>query len=139
MKIQYVAVDGKIFYTPQDCEKYEDSLKDAKSKDISFLSGVCHFFDSFGKGIPLTLAVEETNIYGVRIDPGQLALDQITDVLGAFNRCFDNIYSALVGSGFQYNGEVILIYDWTGEGVGWQEIDFEKKEFLDIVNKVIGK
>lgn len=139
MKIQYVAVDGKIFNAPQDCEKYEASLDDAKNKDISFLSGVCHFFDSSGKEIPLTLAVEETSIYGVRIDPGQLTPDQIPDVLGAFGRCFDDIYFALSGSDFQYSGEVILIYDWTGDGAGWQEIDFEKKEFLEFVNKVVSK
>lgn len=139
MKIQYIAVDGKVFDTPQACEKYEDSLKDAKSKDISFLSNVCHFFDSSGKEIPLTLAVEEANIYGVRIDPGQLALDQIPDVLGVFERYFDDIYFALAGSDFQYNGEVTLVYDWTGNGLSWQEIDFEKREFLDFVNKVVSK
>lgn len=139
MTTQFVAVDGKIFYNPQDCEKYEASLDDAKNKDINFLSSVCHFFDSYGKEIPLTLAVEEANICGVRIDPGQLTPDQIPDVLGAFRRCFDDIYFALSGSDFQYNGEVILIYDWTGDGAGWQEIDFEKKEFLEFVNKVVGK
>ena len=51
---------------------------------------------------------------------------------------FDDLYFALTESNFQTNCEVILVYDWTGDGRDWFEIDYEKQEWFKFVSAVLG-
>ena len=65
--------------------------------------------------------------------------DEVDDVMTIFGKHFDDLYVALVSSGFQTNCEVILVYDWTGNGRNWFEIDCEKQEWFEFVSAVLGQ
>jgi hypothetical protein len=46
MKVQYVANDGKVFDDDDECEKYEDALRDAALKGTTFtFEEVCKFLN----------------------------------------------------------------------------------------------
>lgn len=137
MKVKYIADDGTIFDTPEACQEHENKVNKAETEDVKLLNGICRFFDSSGREIHLTTMFEEGQIYGLRIDAVRLTHDQIPDVMQAFGRHFDDLYYALEASSFQDDGEVTLVYDWTGNSNGWREIDYEKKEFLLFVKKVL--
>ena len=137
MKIQYVSEDGVVFNTKDECEAHEKSINRASEADAQFLNNICHFYDSHGKEISITTLFEEGSIYGLRIDAVRLTSDQIPDVMQAFGRHFDDLYYALEASSFRDDGEVVLVYDWTGNSNGWKEIDYEQKEWFLFLKKVL--
>lgn len=134
IKTSYVAEDGTIFDTEEECVKYESRKNKQISDEVALLNRVCKFFDSTGKQFLIDSRFKETDVYGINI---KCPADEVGDVMTALGNHFDDLYYALQASDFQINSEVILVYDWTGSGDGWLEIDYEKQEWFSMVNKVM--
>lgn len=135
IKTSYVADDGTEFDTESKCRDYEAKTSKVIADELAVMHRVCKFFGSEGKQIQLDYRFNESDVYGVRIN---CSANEVDDVMTIFGKHFDDLYFALASSGFQTNCEVILVYDWTGSGHGWVEIDYEKQEWLNMANKVMG-
>lgn len=135
IKTSYVADDGTEFDTESKCRDYEAKTSKVIADELAVVHRVCRFFNSEGKQIQLDYRFNESDVYGVRIN---CSANEVDDVMTIFGKHFDDLYFALASSGFQTNSEVILVYDWTGSGDGWIEIDYEKQEWFSMVNKVMG-
>ena len=134
IKTSYVADDGTIFNTEKECMEYESRKNKQISDEVAILNRVCKFFDSTGKQFLIDSRFKETDVYGINI---KCLADEVDDVMTALGNHFDDLYYALLASDFQTNSEAILVYDWTGSGDGWIEIDYEKQEWFSMVNKVM--
>lgn len=134
IKTTYVADDGTIFETEAECVEYEVKKNKRIADEVAFLNRVCKFFDSSGKQFLIDHKFNEADVYGINL---KCPADEVDDVQAVFGNHFDSLYYALEGSDFQTNCEVILVYDWTGSCCGWTEIDYEKQEWITMVNKVI--
>lgn len=135
IKTSYVADDGTEFDTESKCRDYEAKTSKIIADELAVMHRVCKFFDSEGKQIQLDYRFNESDVYGVRIN---CSANEVDDVMTIFGKHFDDLYFALASSGFQTNCEVILVYDWTDSGHGWIEIDYEKQEWFNMANKVMG-
>lgn len=136
VKTSYVADDGTEFDTEEECMKYESKKNKQISDEVAILNRVCKFFDSSGKQFLIDSKFKETDVYGINI---KCPADEVDDVMTIFGKHFDDLYFALASSGFQTNSEVILVYDWTGSGYSWIEIDYEKQEWFKFVSAVLGQ
>lgn len=136
IKTSYVADDGTEFDTESKCRDYEAKTSKIIADELAIVHRVCKFFNSEGKQIQLDYRFNESDMYGVRIN---CSANEVDDMMAIFGKHFDDLYFALASSGFQTNSEVILVYDWTGSGDGWIEIDYEKQEWFSMVNKVMGR
>ena len=134
IKTSYVADDGTEFDTENKCRDYEAKTSKVIADELAVMHRVCKFFNSEGKQIQLDYQFNESDVYGVRIN---CSADEVDNVMTIFGKHFDDLYFALASSNFQTNSEVILVYDWTGSGDGWLEIDYEKQEWFSLVNKVM--
>jgi hypothetical protein len=135
IKTSYVADDGTIFSTEEECVEYEARKNKQITDEVALLNRVCKFFDSSGKQFLIDNKSRETDVYGINI---KCPADEVDDVMTVLGNHFDDLYYALEASDFQTNSEVVLVYDWTGSGHGWLEIDYEKQEWFNMVNKVMG-
>ncbi len=136
IKTSYVADDGTEFDTESKCRDYEARTSKIIADELAVVHRVCKFFDAEGNQISLDYRFNESDVYGVRI---HCPADEVDDVMTIFGNHFDDLYFALEGSSFQTNCEVILVYDWTGNGGGWSEIDYEKQEWFKFVSAVMGQ
>lgn len=136
IKTSYVADDGTEFDTESKCRDYEAKTSKVIADELAAVHRVCKLFNSEGKQIQLDYRFNESDVYGVRIN---CPADEVDDVMTIFGKHFDDLYFALESSNFQTNCEVILVYDWTGNGAGWSEIDDEKKEWFKLVSAVLGQ
>lgn len=134
IKMSYVADDGTIFKTEQECVEYEARKLKKDAETAALLNRVCKFYRSEGERFQIDTTFKETDIYGINL---KCSVDEIEKVMSAFGSHFDDLYFALEASDFQCNGEAILVYDWTGSGHGWTEVDCEKQEWFSMVNKVM--
>ena len=134
IKTSYVADDGTEFDTESKCRDYEAKTSKVIADELAVVHRVCKFFNSEGKQIQLDYRFNESDVYGVRIN---CSANEVDDIMTIFGKHFDDLYFALASSDFQTNSEVILIYDWTGSGDGWLEIDYEKQEWFSMINKVM--
>ena len=134
IKTSYVADDGTIFSTESECVEYESRKSKQIADEVALLNRVCKFFDSSGSQFLIDGKFRETDVYGININ---CPVDEVDDVMTVLGNHFDDLYYALESSDFQTNSEVILVYDWTGSGHGWIEIDYEKQEWFSMVNKVM--
>ena len=135
IKTSYVADDGTIFSTESECVEYESRKNKQIADEVALLNRVCKFFDSSGNQFLIDNKFRETDVYGINI---KCPADEVDDVMTVLGNHFDDLYYALEASDFQTSSEVILAYDWTGSGHGWFEIDYEKQEWLSMINKVMG-
>lgn len=136
IKTSYVADDGTEFDTESKCRDYEAKTSKVIADELAVVHRVCKFFNSEGKQIQLDYRFNESDVYGVRIN---CPADEVDDVMTIFGKHFDDLYFALADSGFQTNCEAILVYDWTGNGGGWSEIDCEKQEWFKFIFAVMGQ
>ena len=134
IKMSYVADDGTIFKTEQECVEYEARKLKKDVETATLLNRVCKFYCSKGNRFQIDTTFKETDIYGVNL---KCSVDEIEEVMSAFSSHFDDLYFALEASDFQCYGEAILVYDWTGSGRGWMEIDYEHQEWFSMVAKVM--
>lgn len=134
IKMSYVADDGTIFPTEQECVEYETRKLKKDVETATFLNRVCKFYRSEGDRFQIDTTFKETDIYGVNLD---CPVEEIEEVMSAFGSHFDDLYFALEASDFQCDGKAILVYDWTGNGRGWIEVDLEQQEWFNMVAKVI--
>ena len=134
IKMSYVADDGTIFKTEQECVEYEARKLKKDVETATLLNRVCKFYCSKGNRFQIDTTFKETDIYGVNL---KCSVDEIEEVMSAFSSHFDDLYFALEASDFQCDGEAILVYDWTGSGRGWTEIDYEQQEWFSMVAKVM--
>ena len=134
IKMSYVADDGTIFKTEQECVEYETRKLKKDVETATLLNRVCKFYRSEGDRFQIDTTFKETDIYGVNL---KCSVDEIEEVMSAFGSHFDDLYFALKASDFQCDGEAILVYDWTGSGRGWMEIDLEHQEWFSMVAKVM--
>lgn len=135
IKTSYVADDGTPFDTEAECVAYEASKNRQIGEEVKLLNRVCKFFTSTGRQFEIDSTFNEHEIYGVNI---HCSTDEVDDVMVAFSNHFDDLYFALKQSDFETNSEVVLAYDWTGNCSGWAEIEYDKKEWLSFVQKVLG-
>ena len=136
IKTSYVADDGTEFDTESKCRDYEAKTSKAIADELAVVHHVCKFFNSEGKQIQLDYRFDESDVYGVRIN---CPAEEVNKVMTIFGKHFDDLYFALADSGFQTNCEVILVYDWTGDGRDWFEIDDEKQEWFKFIFAVMGQ
>lgn len=136
IKTSYVADDGTVFNTESECRDYEARTSKIIADELAVVHRVCKFFNTDGKQISLDYRFKETDVYGVRIN---CPADEVDDVMTIFGKHFDDLYFALESSDFQTNCEVVLVYDWTGDGRGWTEIDYEKQEWFKFISAVMGQ
>lgn len=134
IKMSYVADDGTVFKTEQECVEYETRKLKKDVETVTLLNRVCKFYRSEGDRFQIDTTFKETDIYGINL---KCSVDEIEEVMSAFDSHFDDLYFALESSDFQCDGEVILVYDWTGSGRGWMEIDLEHQEWFSMVAKVM--
>ena len=134
IKTSYVANDGTEFDTESKCRDYEARTSKIIADELAVVHRVCKFFNAEGKQIQLDYRFDESDVYGVRIS---CPAEEANKVMTIFGKHFDDLYFALEGSNFQTNCEVILVYDWTGSGRGWMEIDLEHQEWFCMVAKVM--
>lgn len=135
MKIKYEAKDGRVFFDEASCLAYEAKLDKEQSEAMATLNRLCKFFDTDGNRFFLDDKENpEANIYGVVI---KNCTDEERDtILYMFGQLFDYLYQALSGSDFDYNNEVILIYDWTSNQ-GWTELNWERQDYHKFITKVL--
>lgn len=138
MKPIFRADDGTLFDTAEECLAHEQYLDRRSWEQCQLLNRGCQFFTSKGSRFILDTHFKESEIYGIHIPEGAYSPDEWDEVQQAFDDHFDNLKYALASSDFGINGCVILVYDWTDNCVGWTEIDYDKKEFLCFVKKVMG-
>lgn len=136
IKTSYVADDGTEFDTESKCRDYEARTSKIIADELAVVHRVCKFFNSEGKPIQLDYRFNESDVYGVHIN---CPADEVDDVMTIFGKHFDDLYFALEGSNFQTNCEAILVYDWTSDGGGWFEIDYEKQEWFKFIFAVMGQ
>ena len=136
IKTCYVADDGTEFDKESECRDYEARTSKIIADELKLISKVCQFFDAKGNQIQLDYRFNESEVYGVRI---KCPVDEVDDVVTIFGNHFDDLYYNLESSSFQTNCEVVLVYDWTGSGTGWCEVDLEKQEWVKFVSAVIGQ
>lgn len=136
IKTSYVADDGTEFNTESECRNHEAKISKVIANELATVNRLCKFFNSGGQQISLDYRFNESDVYGVRIN---CPADEVDDVMTIFGNHFDGLYFALEGSDFQTNCEVILVYDWTGSGHGWFEIDYEKQEWFTFISAVLGQ
>ena len=134
IKMSYVADDGTVFKTEEECVEYETRKLKKDVDTATLLNRVCKFYRSDGDRFQIDTTFKETDIYGINL---KCSVDEIEEVMSAFGSHFDDLYFALEASDFQCNGEAILVYDWTGSGRGWMEIDLEHQEWFNMVAKVV--
>lgn len=134
IKMSYVADDGTVFDTESACVEYETRTLKKDVDTVTLLNRVCKFYRSEGDRFQIDTTFKETGIYGINL---KCSVDEIEEVMSAFGSHFDDLYFALGSSDFQCNGEAILVYDWTGSGRGWMEIDLEHQEWFGMVAKVM--
>lgn len=134
IKMSYVADDGTVFKTEQECVEYEARKLKKDVETVTLLNRVCKFYRSEGDRFQIDTTFKETDIYGINL---KCSVDEIEEVMSAFGSHFDDLYFALEASNFQCKGEAILVYDWTGSGHGWMEIDLERQEWFSMVAKVM--
>lgn len=134
IKTCYVADDGTEFEKESECRDYELRTSKVIADELAVVHRLCKFFNAEGKQISLDYRFNESDVYGVRI---KCPADEVDDVMTIFGKHFDDLYFTLEGSDFQTNCEVILVYDWTGDGKGWSEIDYEKQEWHRFVSAVM--
>lgn len=136
IKTSYVADDGTEFDTESKCRDYEAKTSKVIADELAVVHRVCKFFNSEGKQVQLDYRFNESDVYGVRIN---CPANEVDDVMTIFGKHFDDLYFALTESNFQANCEVILVYDWTGDGRDWFEIDYEKQEWFKFISAVMGQ
>ena len=136
IKTSYVADDGTEFNTESECRNHEAKISKVIANELATVNRLCKFSNSGGQQISLDYRFNESDVYGVRIN---CPADEVDDVMTIFGNHFDGLYFALEGSDFQTNCEVILVYDWTGSGHGWFEIDYEKQEWFAFISAVLGQ
>lgn len=136
IKTSYVADDGTEFDSESKCRDYEAKISKVIADELATVNRVCKFFNSGGQQISLDYRFNESEVYGVCIN---CPVDEVDDVMTIFRNHFDDLYFALEGSDFQTSCEVILVYDWTGDGRGWSEIDYEKQEWFKFIFAVMGQ
>lgn len=136
IKTSYVADDGTEFNTESECRNHEAKISKVIADELATVNRLCKFFNSGGRQISLDYRFKESDVYGIRI---KCSVDEVDDVITIFRNHFDDLYFALKGSDFQTNCEVILVYDWTGDGRGWSEIDYEKQEWFAFISAVLGQ
>lgn len=136
IKTSYVADDGTEFDTENKCRDYEAKISKVIADELAVVHRVCKFFNSEGKQIQLDYRFNESDVYGVRIN---CPAEEVNKVMTIFGKHFDDLYFALASSGFQINSEVILVYDWTGSGDDWIEIDDEKQEWFKFIFAILGR
>lgn len=134
IKMSYVADDGTVFNTESACVEYETRKLKKDVDTVTLLNRVCKFYRSEGDRFQIDTTFKETDIYGINL---KCSVDEIEEVMSAFGSHFDDLYFALESSDFQCDGEAILVYDWTGSGRGWMEIDLEHQEWFSMVAKVM--
>lgn len=135
IKTSYIADDGTEFPTEAECVKYEAGKNKQTIQDIELLNRVCRFFNSSGVAFHIDSTFDESRIYGVRI---KCSTDEVYDVLETFRQHFDDLYWALNASDFGVNSEVVLAYDWVHDSGSWKEIDYDEKEWVSFLQKVLG-
>lgn len=136
IKTCYVADDGTEFEKKSECRDYEARTSKVIADELAVVHRLCQFFNVEGQQISLDYRFNESDVYGVRI---KCSAYEVEDVMCIFGKHFDDLYFALESSCFQTNCEVVLVYDWTGSGGGWCEVDLEKQEWVKFVSAVIGQ
>jgi hypothetical protein len=134
IKTTYVADDGTIFETESACLQYESRKRTKLAQEVEFVNKFCKFFDNDGEQLGIDEKFNENKIYAVTID---CAPGDVGTIMNIFGDHFNDLYYALEASDFQNDYKVTLVYDWTDDGRGWKEIDYEQKTYLEFMRKIM--